>query len=191
MAEKLRRATPSAALLSTLAGIALGFISIGFLFRSFARPVIGLTTLAVLLLVYFGRVRFRGGVPGGLVAVALGTLLAWITGVAPVGAMPTQSQGLQLPLPVLGELFAAIRGDLLWSYLAVIVPMGMFNVLGSRCRTSSRPRPPATATTPAPRWPSTGSAASPRPRSARASRPRSTSATPAGRRWAPAPATRF
>lgn len=131
VAERVRRATPRAALLSTLAGVALGFISIGFLFRSFARPVIGLTTLAVLLLVYFGRVRFRGGVPGGLVAVALGTLLAWITGVAPVGAMPTQSQGLQLPLPVLGELFAALRGDLLWSYLAVIVPMGIFNVVGS------------------------------------------------------------
>jgi AGZA family xanthine/uracil permease-like MFS transporter len=131
VAERVRRATPRAALLSTLAGVALGFISIGFLFRSFARPVIGLTTLAVLLLVYFGRVRFRGGVPGGLVAVALGTLLAWITGVAPVGAMPTQGQGLQLPLPVLGELFAALRGELLWSYLAVIVPMGIFNVVGS------------------------------------------------------------
>ena len=129
VAERVRRATPRAALLSTLAGVALGFISIGFLFRSFARPVIGLTTLAVLLLVYFGRVRFRGGIPGGLVAVALGTMIAWITGVAPVGPMPTHGQGLQLPWPVLGELFA--NSELLWSYLAVIVPMGIFNVVGS------------------------------------------------------------
>ena len=131
VAERVRKATPRAALLSTLAGVALGFISIGFLFRSFARPVIGLTTLAVLLLVYFGRVRFRGGVPGGLVAVAIGTLLAWITGVAPVGDMPAAGHGLQVPAPVLGELFGALRGDLLWSYLAVIVPMGIFNVVGS------------------------------------------------------------
>lgn len=131
VAERLRRATPRAALLSTLAGVALGFISIGFLFRSFARPIVGLTTLAVLLLVYFGRVRFRGGVPGGLVAVALGTLLAWLTGIAPVGDMPAAGQGLQLPVPVLGELFGALRGELLWSYLAVIVPMGVFNVVGS------------------------------------------------------------
>ena len=131
VAERVRKATPRAALLSTLAGVALGFISIGFLFRSFARPVIGLTTLAVLLLVYFGRVRFRGGVPGGLVAVALGTLLAWLTGVAPVGDMPAAGQGLQVPVPVLGELFGALRGDLLWSYVAVIVPMGIFNVVGS------------------------------------------------------------
>lgn len=131
VAERLRKATPRAALLSTLAGVALGFISIGFLFRSFARPIVGLTTLAVLLLVYFGRVRFRGGVPGGLVAVALGTLLAWMTGIAPVGDMPAAGQGLQLPVPVLGELFAALQGDMLWSYLAVIVPMGIFNVVGS------------------------------------------------------------
>lgn len=131
VAERVRRATPRAALLSTLAGVALGFISIGFLFRSFARPVVGLTTLAVLLLVYFGRVRFRGNIPGGLVAVALGTVLAWLTGIAPVGDMPAHGQGLQLPVPVLGELLAGLRGELLWSYLAVIVPMGIFNVVGS------------------------------------------------------------
>src|SRR5512138_3634909 len=35
VAERVRRATPRAALLSTLAGIALGFISLGFLFRTF------------------------------------------------------------------------------------------------------------------------------------------------------------
>ncbi len=131
VAERVRRATPRAALLSTLAGVALGFISIGFLFRSFARPVVGLTTLAVLLLVYFGRVRFRGGVPGGLVAVALGTVLAWSTGAAPVGEMPAHGHGLQLPLPVLGAVIEGLRGDLLWSYLAVIVPMGIFSVVGS------------------------------------------------------------
>ena len=45
VAERVRKATPRAALLSTLAGIALSFISLGFLFRTFARPVVGLTTL--------------------------------------------------------------------------------------------------------------------------------------------------
>ena len=63
-AERLRRITPRAALLSTLAGIALGFISLGFLFRTFAHPIVGLSTLAVVLLVYFGRVKFKGGLPG-------------------------------------------------------------------------------------------------------------------------------
>ena len=84
VAERVRSSTPRAALLSTLAGIALTFIAIGFLFRAYARPIIGLGTLAIILLVYFGRVRFRGGLPGGLVAIALGTAFAWLTGLAPV-----------------------------------------------------------------------------------------------------------
>ena len=88
VAERVRKATPRAALLSTLAGIALGFISLGFLFRTFARPVVGMTTLAIVMLTYFGRVRFKGHLPGGVVAVTLGTLLCWITGIAPVGAPP-------------------------------------------------------------------------------------------------------
>jgi AGZA family xanthine/uracil permease-like MFS transporter len=131
VAERIRRSTPRAALLSTLAGIALTFIAIGFLFRTYARPLIGFTTLAIILLVYFGRVRFRGGLPGGLVAVALGTAIAWASGLAPVGALPTGGVGFHPPVPVLGDLFAALgRGDLV-AYLSVILPMGLFNLIGS------------------------------------------------------------
>src|SRR5262249_30119094 len=66
VAERVRKVTPRAALLSTLAGIALGFISLGFLFRTFARPIVGLTTLGIVMLTYFGRVRFKGHIPGGM-----------------------------------------------------------------------------------------------------------------------------
>src|SRR5262249_4492834 len=54
VAERIRKATPRAALLSTLAGIALGFISGGFLLQTFAHPIVGLATFGVVLLVYFG-----------------------------------------------------------------------------------------------------------------------------------------
>ena len=56
----------------------LSFIALGFLFRTFARPEIGFTTLGIIMLTYFGRVRFKGGIPGGLVAVCLGTAIYWI-----------------------------------------------------------------------------------------------------------------
>ncbi len=131
VAERVRRATPRAALLSTLAGIALTFISLGFLFRTYARPLVGLTTLAIVLLVYFGRVRFRGGLPGGLVAVALGTLLAWLTGIAPVGEAPRAGAGFFPPVPVLGDLWDALSGPYWLAYVSVILPMGLFNVVGS------------------------------------------------------------
>src|SRR5438105_3334924 len=109
VAERVRRVTPRAALLSTLAGIALAFISSGFLFRTFARPVVGLTTFGIVMLTYFGRVRFKGRVPGGMVAVALGTFLAWLTGIAPVGARPAAA-ALHAPVPVFGDLAAALAG---------------------------------------------------------------------------------
>ncbi len=130
VAERVRKATPRAALLSTLAGIALSFISLGFLFRTFAHPIIGLTTLAIVMLTYFGRVRFKGHLPGGVVAVGVGTLIAWMTGLAPVGTQPAAAT-LHLPMPVFGDLFASLGGGHLVPYLSVIIPMGLFNVLGS------------------------------------------------------------
>src|SRR5262245_54136771 len=130
VAERVRRATPRAALLSTLAGIALGFISLGFLFRTFAHPIIGLTTLAIVMLTYFGRVRFKGHLPGGIVAVGVGTIIAWATGLAPVGARP-EAATIHVPVPVVGDIIASLTGGHLVPYLSVIVAMSLFNVLGS------------------------------------------------------------
>ena len=74
----LRRWLPRAALLSTLAGISLTFIAMGFFFRIYAYPIVSLVPLGIILLTYFGRVHFP--IPGGLLAVLVGTGLAWITG---------------------------------------------------------------------------------------------------------------
>src|SRR6476659_1847996 len=130
VAERVRKATPRAALLSTLAGIAIAFISGGFLFRTFARPIVGLTTFGIVMVTYFGRVRFRGRIPGGLIAVAVGTALSWAIAIAPVGARPGPP-ALHLPTPVINDVLAALTGGHLLPYLSVIVAMGLFNVLGS------------------------------------------------------------
>ena len=131
VAEPLRKVTPRAALLSTLAGIALTFISLGFLFRTFAHPLVGLSTLAVVLLVYFGRVTFKGGVPGGLVAVCIGLVLSWSVGLAPVGEMPVSSISFHVPFPAVGALLAGAQSQQSLTALAVILPMGLFNLIGS------------------------------------------------------------
>jgi AGZA family xanthine/uracil permease-like MFS transporter len=129
VAERIRKITPRAALLSTLAGIALTFISITFLFRTFERPIVGLTTLAIILLAYFGHVKFKGGLPAGLVAVAVGTALAWATGIGGQGDLPDVS--LHLPVPVIGDLIEAFGSGYGLTAIAVIIPMGVFNVIGS------------------------------------------------------------
>lgn len=130
VAERVRKATPRAALLSTLSGIALGFISLGFLFRTFAHPIVGLATLAVVMLTYFGRVKFKGGLPGGLVAVALGSVLAWGTKLAPVG-QPSTQLGLHLPVPVIVALLQGLSSGYLLQFLSVIVPIALFDLIGS------------------------------------------------------------
>lgn len=128
--ERLRRVTPRAALLSTLAGIALTFISIYFLFRTFAHPIVGLATFAIISMGYFGKLRFRGGVPAGLVAVGVGTLLCWASGIAGSGGN-LQAPQLILPVPVVSDLWSGIASGYLATYLTVIIPMGLFNVIGS------------------------------------------------------------
>lgn len=128
--ERLRKLTPRGALLATLAGIALGFIAMGYLFRAYANPLVGLTTFAVIMLTYFGQVRFKGKLPGGLVAIVLGTLIAWMTGLAPVGPSPA-STGWHWPIPVFGNLFNALTSGHFLVYLSVILPMGLFNLVGS------------------------------------------------------------
>jgi AGZA family xanthine/uracil permease-like MFS transporter len=132
VSEPLRRFTPRAALLSTLAGIALGFISLGFLFRAFAYPLVGFTTLAIVLLVFFGGVRFKGGIPGGMVAVALGTAIAWAVNDPPMGERGFPGlAGVSFPHLWIGDLVVGLSAGALIGYISVIIPMGLFNVVGS------------------------------------------------------------
>lgn len=129
IADAVRRITPRAALLSALAGIAVTFISMDFLFRIFAQPLIALLPLAIILLSYFSHQRFPLGLPGGIVAVAIGTALAWATGAMRGGA--TLAVGWRPPLFSGGPLWEALAEGEAWRYLSVIVPMGIFNVVGS------------------------------------------------------------
>jgi AGZA family xanthine/uracil permease-like MFS transporter len=135
VAEWIRRATPRAALLSALAGVAASFIALGFLLRTFASPLVGMTTLAVILVCYFGRVQFAGGLPGGLVAVLLGTGIAWATGVVTASSAAWGSAcdaiGWYPPVLVLSDLGQALSSTQAFAYLSVIVPMGVINVVGS------------------------------------------------------------
>jgi AGZA family xanthine/uracil permease-like MFS transporter len=131
----LRQVTPRAALLSALAGVAITFIAMGFVFQLFASPAIALVPTLIILFTYAGRLRLPLGLPGGLVAVAIGVMLAW--GLRAIGLpywSPPEAAGapaLHLPRWALGDALALIASPLGWTFAAVIVPMGLFNVIGS------------------------------------------------------------
>ena len=69
IAPVIRKITPRAALLGSLAGISITFISMRPGAQMFMTPVIGLVCFAVILADWFGGVKYFKGVPGGLVAI--------------------------------------------------------------------------------------------------------------------------
>ena len=130
IAERVRRVTPRAALLSALAGIAITFISMDFTFKIFAQPLVAMVPMAIIFIAYFSHQRLPLGLPGGMVAIAVGTILGWS-----LGSMKGQgwivSYGLALPVFTGDSLWEALSHPAFLSYFSVILPMGIFNVVGS------------------------------------------------------------
>ena len=77
IAPYIRQITPRAALLGTLAGVSVTFISMRPALEMFMTPQIGLVCFAIILVSWFGGVRYPKGIPAGLVAIAAGMLIAW------------------------------------------------------------------------------------------------------------------
>jgi len=131
LSERLRRWLPRAALLATLAGLALGYIALGFLLRTYAQPLVGLAVLTVILVGYYSPVRWP--LPAGLLAVLLGMALAWGTGLIRLEPAAWQAAVSQIGLhPPRLQLEPLWQGrDQLLPWLGITVPMGLFNVVGS------------------------------------------------------------
>jgi len=132
----IRRITPRAALLGSLAGISLTFIAMSPAAQIFSTPVIGLVCFAIILCSWFGGVRYFGGVPGGLVAICVGTIIAWGStllglgygdlSLAKLGAS-VSNFGFAVPVPAVTEVFGGFK------YLAVIlvtaIPFGIYDLI--------------------------------------------------------------
>src|SRR5450432_1615178 len=77
LAPIVRRITPKAALLGALAGVSISFISMKPALEMLMTPVIGVVCFAIILVSWFGGVRYWRGIPAGLVAIAVGCVIAW------------------------------------------------------------------------------------------------------------------
>ncbi len=133
--DALRCHAPRAALLSSLAGVAITFIAMGFVFQIFATPALGLLPMLVIIICYAAKLKLPLGLPAGFAAVILGTVLAWVLRGLHLVPMPesTPSSPISFHLPQWagGDLFGFLFSKTGWSYMAVIFPMGLFNIIGS------------------------------------------------------------
>lgn len=133
--EWLRSHTPRAALLSSLAGIAITFIAMGFVFQIFAMPAIAVVPALIVIFVYGGQVKLPWGLPGGFIAVALGVAMGWIFRWAGYPYFQPLQEPYQfsvyVPQFAFSETLTFMTNGQGWKYFSVIFPMALFNVVGS------------------------------------------------------------
>jgi AGZA family xanthine/uracil permease-like MFS transporter len=136
LAPIVRRITPRAALLGSLAGISITFISLSPAMQMFSTPVIGLICFAIILANWFGGVRYFKGMPAGLVALIAGTLIAWGSNLFGLGYGGMSSTallssftnlGFSVPVPEASHVFSGFK------YLGVIlvtaIPFGIYDLV--------------------------------------------------------------
>jgi AGZA family xanthine/uracil permease-like MFS transporter len=136
IAPFIRKITPRAALLGTLAGVSITFISMRPALEIYMTPVIGLTCLAIITVNWLGGFRYPKGIPAGLVAIAVGMIVAWGSnvvglhygGLSVKGVTDAFSNfGFNVPVPAIDHVFSGFH------YLGIIlvtaVPFGIYDLV--------------------------------------------------------------
>ena len=132
----IRKITPRAALLGTLAGVSVAFISMRPALEMFMTPVIGVVCFSVILVSWFGGVRYFRGMPAGLVAIGVGTAIAWgstalgfnFGGLSKAGLVASFSNfGFSFPIPAVSHVFSGFK--FLGVILVTAIPFGIYDLV--------------------------------------------------------------
>ncbi len=102
----LKRVTPRAGMLGTLCGIALVFIGTVPFAEVFEDPIIGFVSMLIIVWGLVGRYKLPFNLPAGLVALLVGTLIAFLMGKASISF---DGVGFYPPIPYFGDLFVGIQ----------------------------------------------------------------------------------
>ena len=137
--EWVRRTVPRAGLLGSIAGVAVLLIAFLPALKVYADPLVGLTSLAIILVTLVGRIALPGRVPGALAAVVAGTAVYAVErglGMAEAAAPLAVAGGwrLAIPWPTLVWLDALPET---WAALPVALPFALATIIGGIDNTES------------------------------------------------------
>ena len=123
----LRRAIPRPAMLGSLAGLSLTYISLNPMFKSFAVPYIGLAALMIILIGFVGNGKMPFNLPTGLVAIIFGILVGWISGFMKVDALAASfsTLGVHFPIPSISRIINGAASAA--PFLTAAIPLGIYN----------------------------------------------------------------
>jgi len=129
----LRRTTPLAALLSPLAGLAMAFLCLGFVFGIFENPQVALFPAVIILATYASRMRLPLRIPSGFVAMVVGAITVVLLKALHLYHLPPQQPllplGLYLPKPV--NLFHVLTYGEGWRYASIFLPLSLLDTIVS------------------------------------------------------------
>jgi AGZA family xanthine/uracil permease-like MFS transporter len=123
----IRKLTPRAAMLGTLAGISITFISMRPAAQMWEAAWIGLPVLAIILIGFFTDVKMPFNLPVGLVALLVGTALGWATGFMDGPAVGDAFENIAVGIPDqrFDMLFSGLSD--LTPLLGTAIPLGVYN----------------------------------------------------------------
>lgn len=129
----IRKYTPRAAMLGTLAGVSITFISLRPAFQMWEVPWIGLVCFGIILLSWVANVRMPFNMPGGLAAVIVGTVLAWGAAafgwsdlMQPAAVDAAMAQFSFYPPVFSGDVISLPMSEV-WPLLVTAIPLGIYN----------------------------------------------------------------
>src|SRR5471032_2501418 len=136
IAPIVRKITPRAALLGTLAGVSVTFISMRPALEMFMTPQIGLVCFAIIMVSWFAGVRYPMGIPAGLIAIAVGMIIAWGSNLFGLGLGGLSvkgvgdafaSFGFSVPIPAIGQVFSGF--EFLGIILVTAITFGIYDLV--------------------------------------------------------------
>jgi AGZA family xanthine/uracil permease-like MFS transporter len=136
IAPYIRKVTPRAALLGTLAGVSVTFISMRPALEMYMTPQIGLVCFAIILVSWFGGVKYPKGIPAGLVAIVVGMIIAWGSNLFGLGLGGLSvkgvgdafaSFGFSVPIPAVNQVFSGF--EFLGVILVTAIPFGIYDLV--------------------------------------------------------------
>jgi adenine/guanine/hypoxanthine permease len=123
----IRKYAPRAALLGTLAGISITFISMNPAGRMWDLAWVALPVFALLLVGLLTDVKLPGNIPIGLAALLLGTAIGWIGGAMSVPDVSAAARDIAFALPDLRFGLLADGLSEMSPLLATAIPLGVYN----------------------------------------------------------------
>ncbi len=125
----IRKVTPRAALLGTLAGISITFIAMRPAAQIWEAAWIGLPVLGIILVGFFTGLKLPGNIPIGLAALIVGTAIGWIGGYMSVPDVTAAAKDIAFALPKLNFTMLGHGLSNLGPLLATAIPLGVYNFL--------------------------------------------------------------